>query len=90
VDTADASLGPLGSASLVSGHVFTAAESDSDVAVLDSVYAKSHGLRAGSAVTVDHAKYTVIGIVSQPQGIRPPAIYVPLARVQAMPLGGKA
>jgi putative ABC transport system permease protein len=90
VDTADASLGPLGSASLVSGHVFTAAESDSDVAVLDSVYAKSHGLRAGSAVTVDHARYTVIGIVSQPQGISPPAIYVPLARVQAMPLGGES
>jgi hypothetical protein len=29
--------------------MFTAAESDSDVAVLDSVYAKSHGLTAGSA-----------------------------------------
>jgi putative ABC transport system permease protein len=90
VDTADASLGPLGSASLVSGHVFTAAESDSDVAVLDSVYAKSHGLTAGSAVTVDRARYTVIGIVSQPQGSSPPAIYVPLARVQAMSLGGES
>jgi putative ABC transport system permease protein len=86
VDTADASLGPLGSASLVSGHLFTAAESDSDVAVLDSVYAKSHGLTAGSAVTVDRARYTVIGIVSQPQGSSPPAIYVPLARAQVMPL----
>jgi putative ABC transport system permease protein len=90
VDTADASLGPLGSASLVSGHVFTAAESHSDVAVLDSVYAKSHGLTAGSAVTVDRARYTVIGIVSQPQGSSPPAIYVPLARVQAMSLGGES
>jgi putative ABC transport system permease protein len=90
VDTADASLGPLGSASLVSGHVFTAAEPDADVAVLDSVYAKSHGLRAGSAVTVDRARYTVIGIVSQPQGSSPPAIYVPLARVQAMSLGGES
>jgi putative ABC transport system permease protein len=70
--------------------VFTAAESDSDVAVLDSVYAKSHGLTAGSAVTVDRARYTVIGIVSQPQGSSPPAIYIPLARVQAMPLGGES
>lgn len=84
VDIANASLGPLGSASLVSGHPFTAAESDSDVAVLDSVYAKSHGLTAGSAVTVDRARYTVIGIVSQPQGSSPPSIYVPLARAQAM------
>jgi putative ABC transport system permease protein len=90
VDTADASLGPLGSASLVSGHLFTAAESDSDVAVLDSAYAKSHGLRAGSAVTVDRARFTVIGIVSQLQVGSPPAIYVPLARVQAMPLGGQS
>jgi putative ABC transport system permease protein len=87
VDTADASLGPLGSASLVSGHLFAAAESDSHVAVLDSVYAKSHGLTTGSAVTVDRARYTVIGIVSQPQGSSPPAIYVPLARAQAMSLG---
>jgi putative ABC transport system permease protein len=77
-------LGPLGSASLVSGHLFTAAESDSDVAVLDSVYAKSHGLTAGSAVTVGRARYTVIGMVSQPQGSSPPSIYVPLARAQAM------
>jgi hypothetical protein len=84
VYTADASLGPLGSASLVSGHLFTAAESDSDVAVLDSVYANSHGLTAGSAVTVDRARYTVIGIVSQPQGSSLPSIYVPLARAQAM------
>jgi putative ABC transport system permease protein len=90
VDTADASLGPLGAASLVSGHLFTAAEPDADVAVLDSVYAKSHGLRAGSAVTVDRARYTVIGIVSQPQGSSPPAIYLPLARVQAMPLGSQS
>ncbi len=87
VDTADASLGPLGSASLVSGHLFTAAEPDSYVAILDSAYAKSHGLAAGSAVTVDGARYTVIGIVSQPQGSSPPAIYLPLARAQAIPLG---
>jgi putative ABC transport system permease protein len=90
VDTADASLGPLGSASLVSGHLFTAAESDSDVAVLDSMYAKSHSLTAGSAVTVDEVRYTVIGIVSQPQGSSPPAIYVPLARAQAMSLGAQS
>jgi putative ABC transport system permease protein len=86
VDTRDASLGPLGSASLVSGHSFTAAESDSDVAVVDSGYATSHSLKVGSSVTVDQVKYTVIGIVSQPQGSSPPDVYVPLARAQAMPL----
>ena len=85
-DTRDASLGPLSSASLVSGHSFTAAESDSDVAVVDSGYATSHSLKVGSAVTIDQVKYTVIGIVRQPQGTSPPDVYVPLARAQAMPL----
>jgi putative ABC transport system permease protein len=86
VDTRDALLGPLGSASLVSGHAFTAAEADADVAVVDSGYAKSQGLAVGSPVTIDQVKYTVIGIVSQPQGSSPPDVYVPLARAQAMPL----
>ncbi|HEY3953391.1 MAG TPA: ABC transporter permease [Streptosporangiaceae bacterium] len=88
VDTADASLGPLGSASLVSGHWFTAAQADAHVAIADSGYARSHGLTAGSAVTIGKAKYTVTGIVSQPQASSPPSIYVPLARAQAMPPAG--
>jgi putative ABC transport system permease protein len=86
VDTGDASLGPLGSASLVSGHSFTTAEADADVAVVDSGYAKSHNLTVGSAVTIDQMKYTVIGIVRQPSAGNPPSIYIPLARAQAMPL----
>jgi hypothetical protein len=86
VDTRNASLGPLGSAALVSGHSFTPAESGADVAVVDSGYAKSGSLEVGSPVTVDQVRYTVIGIVSQPQGTSPPDMYVPLARAQAMPL----
>jgi putative ABC transport system permease protein len=84
VDTARASLGPLSSASLASGHSFTAAESDSYVAVVDSGYARSNDLKAGSALTIDHATYTVIGIVSQPEASNPPDVYIPLARAQAM------
>jgi putative ABC transport system permease protein len=84
VDTGHTSLGPLSAASLTSGHSFTTAESDSDVAVVDSGYATSHGLKAGSAVTIAQAKYTVIGIVSQPQGSSPPDVYIPLARAQAI------
>jgi hypothetical protein len=67
VDTGRTSLGPLSTATVTSGHSFTAAESDSDVAVVDSGYATSHSLTAGSAVTIDQARYTVIGIVSQPR-----------------------
>jgi len=83
VDTSAVSLGPLSSASLVSGHSFTATESDSDIAVVDSGYATSHSLKVGSSVTIDQVRYTVIGIVSQPQGSSPPDVYVPLARAQA-------
>jgi ABC-type antimicrobial peptide transport system permease subunit len=65
VDTSNPSLGPLSGASLTSGHSFTAAESDSDVAVVDSDYAASKGLKVGSAITIHNAKFTVIGIVRQ-------------------------
>jgi putative ABC transport system permease protein len=83
VDTGHTSLGPLSGASLTSGHSFTAAESDSYVAVVDSGYAKSHSLKVSSVVTITQVKYTVIGIVSQPQASSPPDVYIPLARAQA-------
>jgi putative ABC transport system permease protein len=88
VDISRASLGPLGAASLVSGHWFTAAEADSGVAIVDAGYARSHGLAVGSALAVaaNQARYTVVGIVSQPQGSNPASVYVPLARAQAMTL----
>jgi putative ABC transport system permease protein len=78
VDTSRTSLGPLSSASLASGHSFTAADADSDVAVLDSGYAASRGLKAGSAFTIDEVPFTVIGVVRQPQNITPPGVYIPL------------
>jgi hypothetical protein len=86
VDPRDASLGPLGSASLVSGHWFTTAEADSYAAIVDSGYAKSRSLKLGSPVTIGQARYTVVGIVSQPQGSSPPGVCIPLAWAQAMPL----
>jgi putative ABC transport system permease protein len=86
VDTGKPSLGPLSSASLTSGHSFTAADADADVAVVDSGYATSKDLKVGSVLTIDQAKFTVIGIVRQPQASSPPDVYVPLARAEAMSL----
>jgi len=83
-DTGHSPLGPLSSGTITSGHSFTAAESDSDVAVVDSGYAKANKLKVGSTVTIDKVKFTVIGIVSQPQSGSPPDVYIPLARAQAM------
>jgi putative ABC transport system permease protein len=84
VDVARTSFGPLASASLTSGHSFTAADADADAAVVDSGYAKAHSLKVGSTVTIDNVKFTVIGIVRQPQSSSPPDVYVPLARAQGL------
>jgi putative ABC transport system permease protein len=86
VDTRRASLGPLSAATLTSGHSFNAADAGSKVAVADSGYAKSHGLTTGSALTIDKVRFTVIGIVSQPQqGGSPTDIYLPLRAAQDLP-----
>jgi putative ABC transport system permease protein len=86
VDTGKTSLGPLSSASLTSGHSFTAADADSSVAVVDSGYAKSENLKTGTVLAIGGMKFTVIGIVRQAQASSPPDVYVPLARAQAMSL----
>jgi putative ABC transport system permease protein len=86
VDTSKPSLGPLAAASLTSGHSFTAADADAGVAVVDSGYATSKNLKVGSVLTIDKIKFTVIGVVRQPQASSPPDVYVPLARAQAMSL----
>jgi putative ABC transport system permease protein len=85
VDTAMPSVGPLGAALLTSGRSFTAADSDDDVAVVDSGYATSSNLKVGSVLTIDGVKLTAIGIVRQPQASSPPDVYVPLQVAQAMP-----
>jgi len=85
IGTGHFSLGPLSGATLISGHAFTAADSNAAVAVVDSGYATSHSLKVGSALTISRVKYTVIGIVRQPQqGGTPTDAYIPLARAQAI------
>jgi putative ABC transport system permease protein len=89
VDTAHAPVGPLAAATIGSGHSFIAADSDADVAVVDSGYAISNGLKAGSAITIRQVRFTVIGIVTQSQGSSPPDVYIPLARAQALASANK-
>jgi putative ABC transport system permease protein len=85
VDTGHLALGPLSAGTIISGHSLTAADADSDVAVVDSGYAASNNLTAGSALTIDNVRFTVIGIVRQPQtGGSPDDVYIPLARAQAL------
>ena len=86
VDTGEPSLGPLSSASVISGLSFTATDTDARVAVVDAGYAKTQDLKTGSVLTIDEMKFTVIGLVRQAQATSPPDVYIPLARAQAMPL----
>jgi putative ABC transport system permease protein len=89
VGTGHPSSGPLGAATLISGRAFTAADANADVAVVDSGYATSKGLKTGSALAIDQITYTVVGIVRQPQqGGTPTDVYIPLARAQAIPTTG--
>jgi putative ABC transport system permease protein len=87
VDIGRLALGPLSGGTITSGHSFTAADTDAAVALVDSGYATANDLKVGSTVTIHQVKYTVIGLVSQPQeGSNPTDIYVPLARAQAISL----
>jgi putative ABC transport system permease protein len=87
VDTGHLALGPLSAGTIISGRSLTAADSGSDVAVVDSGYAASNNLKVGSAIPIGNVRFTVIGIVRQPQtGGSPDEIYIPLARAQALRL----
>jgi ABC-type lipoprotein release transport system permease subunit len=84
VDPANDSLGPLNSGAITSGHNFTTAESASNVAVVDSNYAKAQNLKVGSTVTVAGKTFSVVGIVQAAQGETSADVYIPLARAQAL------
>jgi len=83
-------LGPLGAATLTSGRAFTTADATADVALADSGYAAAQKLTTGSKVDVGGATFTIVGIVSVPQGGSPPNLYIPLARAQALGKTGTA
>jgi putative ABC transport system permease protein len=83
-DLADLRIGPFTQARLVSGHGFTSADADKDVAVIDSNFATGQKLTTGDKINVGGAEFTIIGIVKQAQGDNPPDVYIPMARAQAL------
>ena len=84
VDTGHLSLGPLSSGTITKGRSLASSDAQSNVAVLDSGYARSHKLTVGSTVKIVGHSFKVIGIVAQPQAGAPPQVYIPLARAQAL------
>jgi putative ABC transport system permease protein len=92
-DISHPKLGPLSNAALASGRTFTAADKDAYVALVDSNYAAAHKLHVKDTVTLADKKFTIVGIVTQPQASSPPSVYIPLARAQALasnPATGKS
>jgi putative ABC transport system permease protein len=85
VDLANQTLSPLGSGTITSGRSLKPSDGSSDVAVVDSGYAKSRRLKVGSAVTIGR-KFTIVGIVKQPQGSNPAQVYIPLQSAQKFTL----
>jgi ABC-type antimicrobial peptide transport system permease subunit len=77
-------LGPLSNGTLSSGRTLKTSDASSDVAVVDSSYAKSASLKVGSDVTIANTKFPVVGIVTDPAGDSSADIYIPLARAQAL------
>jgi putative ABC transport system permease protein len=82
-------LGPLTSGKVSSGRTFSAADGDAKVAVVDSGYASSNGLKAGATVTLGNTSGTstnfdVVGIVTEPPGATPADVYIPLRQAQAL------
>jgi putative ABC transport system permease protein len=84
VDTRHMGLGPLSAGTITSGHGLSAADASRDVAVVDSGYATAQRLHVGSVLTIIGQRFTVTGMVTQPQGSNPPDVYIPLPRAQAL------
>jgi putative ABC transport system permease protein len=98
-DTASHGIGPLASGKLTAGRMFTSADANSNVALLDANYAAQNKLKPGSKVTIGNSNavgtsFKVIGVVQAPPGAAAPAeVYIPLARAQhfgASPRGGES
>ena len=77
-------VGPLSSGKITSGRTFSTADANSNVAVIDSSYARQSKLTTGSKINVGGTSFKVIGIVKQPQGGSPANVYIPLGRAQAL------
>jgi ABC-type antimicrobial peptide transport system permease subunit len=89
VDLTVGELGPLSSGKLGAGRTFTAADANSDVAMVDSSYATANKLSVGSTIAIGNSKGTttnfkVIGIVSEPAGDNPSDVYIPLGVAQKL------
>ncbi|MFD3484726.1 ABC transporter permease [Streptomyces sp. NPDC058665] len=83
-DTARQDLGPLTSSKITEGRAFKTTETDAEVAVVDSAYAKEKKYKVGSEVTIKGTKFEIIGIATADSGDAAANLYIPLKRAQTL------
>ncbi|MEU0038622.1 ABC transporter permease [Streptomyces sp. NPDC006333] len=83
-DVTKPALGPLTSSKITSGRTFTTSETNAEVVVADTSYAKEKKLSVGSTVTVKNVKFKVIGIATPDSGDAAANLYIPLQQAQTL------
>ncbi|MGW1909502.1 ABC transporter permease [Streptomyces sp. NPDC002076] len=83
-DVTRTGVGPLTSSKITSGRTFKTTETDAEVAVVDSAYAKEKKYKVGSTVTVKGTKFQVIGIATADSGDSAANLYIPLKQAQTL------
>ncbi|MGW1018809.1 ABC transporter permease [Streptomyces niveus] len=83
-DTAHQDLGPLTSSKITDGRTFETTETDAEVAVVDSAYAKEKKYKVGSDVTIKGTKFEIVGIATADSGDASANLYIPLKRAQTL------
>ena len=85
VDPNAVAVGPLTSVQLAEGAVFTSADSDANVAMLDSAYATSAGLAVGDTISIGGEDFTIVGTVeSTTDAATASEVYIPLDVAQSV------
>ncbi|MCN9243877.1 ABC transporter permease [Streptomyces sp. RY43-2] len=83
-DVTKSALGPLTSSKITSGRTFKTSETNAEVAVVDSAYAKKNKIEVGDTVTIKSVKFKVVGIATADSGDSAADLYVPLQQAQTL------
>ncbi|MFE0705067.1 ABC transporter permease [Streptomyces sp. NPDC058872] len=77
-------LGPLTTSTVSTGRTFTTAETDAEVAVVDSAYAQQKDLSVGDELAVKGVEFEIIGIAAADSGQSAAQVYLPLKQAQTL------
>ncbi|MFB8030942.1 MULTISPECIES: ABC transporter permease [unclassified Streptomyces] len=83
-DVTQQDLGPLTSSKITKGRTFKAAETDAEVAVVDSAYAKEKSLAVGKTVAISGTTYSIVGVSTADSGDAAANVYIPLKQAQTV------